>query len=267
LVDVHSHLVPGVDDGARDLAATLASVERFTRLGVRKILTTPHIKASLTHEPADLEARLAEVTSAWESAADAVGKAFPEVRFLRGHEVMLDVPDGRFADPRLRMAGTSFILVEWPRLGLPPSTPAVIERLVREGHRPIIAHPERYNGMGQALPLAGRWRELGASLQVNAGSLVGRYGQEARKTAFRLLRRGWVDYLASDFHGHASHRLYHEEACEALEALGAEEQLRTLTLANPGRVLQDEPPLPVAPLPAERGFWNRVREILKPERD
>jgi hypothetical protein len=98
--DIHSHLVPGVDDGARTLEDTLASVERLTRLGIRKILTTPHLDGSLTKDPKALEARLNEVTAAWEIAADAIGRDFPEVTFKRGHEIMLDVPDVDFSDPR-----------------------------------------------------------------------------------------------------------------------------------------------------------------------
>jgi protein-tyrosine phosphatase len=104
---------------------------------------------------------------------------------------------------------------------------------------------------------------VGAYLQVNYGSLAGRYGAEAQATAYRLLRRGWVDYMASDFHGHARLRLYQQEAWEALEELGAEEALGYLCRINPGRVLGDEPPLPVPPLPAERGFWTRLKGMLQ----
>ena len=110
-VDIHSHLVPGVDDGARDVAASLDAVERFTRLSVRRILTTPHIDGSLTHDPLRLEERLDEVSEAWERAASAIHEHFPEVEFRRGHEILLDVPEVDFSDPRIRLAGTSFVLV------------------------------------------------------------------------------------------------------------------------------------------------------------
>jgi protein-tyrosine phosphatase len=265
LVDLHSHLVPGVDDGARDLRATLSSVERMTRVGIRKIVTTPHIDARLTLDAGSLEARLAEVTDAWELAAEAIRESFPEVQFRRGHEVMIDVPDPDFSDPRIRLAETSFVLVEWPRLNLPPATAQVLERIVRQGYRPIVAHPERYFGMGQSLPLAAKWRESGAFLQVNYGSLIGRYGAEARTTAFRLLRRGWVDYLSSDFHGHARLKIYKKEAWSCLEQLDGEECLAALCIVNPGRLLDDEKPLPVPPLPADRGFWTRLKDILSAE--
>ena len=263
LVDIHSHLVPGVDDGARDIQAVLDSIERMTRHSIRRVITTPHIVGSLSLDPDRLERRLGAVTDAWNEAAAAIGQHFPEVEYRRGHEVLLDVPNVDLSDPRIRMAGTSFVLVEWPRLQLPPGTERVLKKIIDAGYRPIVAHPERYHGMGQAIHVAGRWREAGAYLQMNYASLSGRYGPEAQTIAFRLLRRGWADYLASDFHGHIRLKLYKSEVWTILEELGAGEALSYLCRTNPGRVLGDETPLPVPPLPAERGFWARLRGLLQ----
>jgi protein-tyrosine phosphatase len=263
LVDIHNHLVPGVDDGARDLAAVLASVERMTQHGIRRIITTPHLAGSLSLDPERLQARLDVVTRAWEEAAEAIGQSFPEVEYRRGHEVLLDVPNVDLSDERMRMAGTSFVLVEWPRLQLPPGTVPVVKRLVGQGYRPIVAHPERYHGMGASLQVAQQWREAGAYLQVNYGSIAGRFGSEAQRTAYRLLRRGWADYLASDFHGHAQLKVYKAEVWQALEEVGGEEALTYLCRTNPGRILSDELPLAVAPLPAERGFWARLKDMIQ----
>lgn len=262
-VDIHNHLVPGVDDGARDVAAALDAVERLTRLSVRKILTTPHIDGSLTLDPKRLEGRLSAVSEAWERAAEAIGEHFPEVEFRRGHEVLLDVPEVDFSDPRIRMAGTSFVLVEWPRLQLPPGTARVLKRIRESGYRPIVAHPERYAGIGEAIDIVAHWRDVGAYLQVNHGSLVGRYGAVAQSVSHRLLRRGWVDYLASDFHAHPRLKVYMTEAVQVLEELGAQEVMAYLCRTNPGRLLTGEDPLPVPVLPAERGFWARLKGILQ----
>lgn len=263
LVDIHSHLVPGVDDGARDIRAVLDSIERMTRHGIRRVITTPHIDGSLSLDPDRLVRRLDEVTRAWEDAAQAIGEHFPEVEFRRGHEVLLDVPNIDLADPRIRMAGSSFVLVEWPRLQLPPGTVPVLQRIIDQGYRPIVAHPERYHGLGDSLHVAEMWRDIGAYLQVNFGSLAGRFGSEAQATAHRLLRRGWADYLASDFHGHPRLKLYKAEAWATLEEVGAEEALAYMCRTNPGRILSDQAPLPVPPLPVERGFWARLKDMLQ----
>ena len=263
LVDIHSHLVPGVDDGARDVRAVVESVERMTRASIRRIITTPHIDGSLTLDAARLESRLSSVSNAWERAAAAVHESFPEVEFKRGHEVCVDVPDVDLSDPRIRMAGTSFVLLEWPRLQLPPATVRTLTRIREQGWRPIVAHPERYAGIGQAIGVAGQWRDAGAYVQVNYGSLVGRYGSEAQRVALGLLERGWVDYMASDFHGHPSLKIYREEAWSVLEGMGAQETLHYLCRTNPGRIFTDEAPLPVPVRPTERRFWARVKGLLQ----
>lgn len=263
VADLHSHLVPGVDDGAASVAHVTEGVGRMTAAGIRKIIATPHFDASVVEEPPRFEERMDLIDTAWREGSTAVAEAFPEVDFRRGVEIMLDVPDVELADERLRLAGTQFVLVEWPRMQIPPSTVEVVSRLRTKGVRPIIAHPERYFGMDDDLGLAREWKRVGGYLQVNYGSLVGRYGNRIRNVAFGLLRRGWVDYLATDFHGRPDLELYKDEAHRELEDLGAGEQLHTLTVTNPGRVFIDEEPLPVGPLPSERGFWDRVRDIFQ----
>jgi protein-tyrosine phosphatase len=263
LVDIHNHLVPGVDDGARNLPAVLESVERMTRLGIRRIVTTPHLQGSLTFERARYAHRMDEVTEAYEQAREAIEQSFPEVQFDRGHEVLIDVPEVDFSDPRIRLAETSFVLIEWPRLQVPPGTPRVIESIRNQGYRPIVAHPERYADLTQTLALAGRWREVGAYLQVNFGSLVGRYGKNARLAALQLLRQGWVDYMASDFHGHPTIDIYLDEALREFHYREAIATAEILCRANPARLLENLEPLPVPSLPSDPGFLTRLGRILK----
>jgi protein-tyrosine phosphatase len=262
LADIHSHLVPGVDDGARTVEDVIDAVQRMTREGIRKILTTPHLQGSLTTDRSAVGERLDELEEAWERGAEVIGQHFPEVEFRRGCEIMLDVPDVTFEDPRMRLAGTSFVLVEWPRLHLPPATAQVLRRIRDDGYLPIVAHPERYVGFDPALNLVREWREAGAYLQVSYGSLDGQFGGEARRIAFRLLRRGWVDYLASDFHGRPDRKLLKREAWSALTQLGAGESLINLCVSNPGRVFRGQQPLPVPLVPPESGFWTRVKDLL-----
>ncbi|MBI4540491.1 MAG: hypothetical protein HY704_13400 [Gemmatimonadetes bacterium] len=262
LADIHSHLVPGVDDGASDVEQALAALERLVGLGVTTIVTTPHIQGSLSRNPEALAARLGEVDSAWAAISEAAAELLPELEFRRGHEVMLDVPDADFSDERLRLAGTSFALIEWPRFQIPPGTVEVVSRLRFGGVKPVVAHVERYMGVGGHLDLVAEWRRAGAYLQVNYGAVVGRWGPRVRSVALALLELGWVDYLASDYHGQADVSVYLEEARELLEGWGGQEQWRLLAAVNPARILSEEEPIPAQPLHLRRGPWERLRAFF-----
>lgn len=263
--DLHSHLVPGVDDGSTTLEDALEGVGRMVDAGIRRVVTTPHLDGSLTREPDAFASRMERVDEAWSRVRDAVAEEHPELDFRRGHEIMLDLPDVDFSDPRVRLGGTSFVLVEWPRLQVPPETVRVVSRIRFGGLKPVIAHPERYRGLDPDLDVVGEWRHMGAFLQVSHGSLVGRYGERVRRVAFRILEKGWADYLSTDFHGRPHLDLYLDEARSALTEEGGEEQFGLLTRANPTRLLQNEEPLPVPPLSLGRSFWERIRDFFVAE--
>jgi protein-tyrosine phosphatase len=260
--DFHSHLVPAVDDGSDTLEEALDGIERMAAAGIRRIVTTPHLDASLLREPEASEEYLGRVGTGFAELSAVASRRFPDLDLRRGHELRLDLPDPDTSDERIRLGGTSFLLVEWPRFQIPPATVEVLTRLRASGVRPVIAHPERYAGIERELSLVEEWRGAGAYLQVTYGSLVGRYGPDVRRAAFVLLRKGMADYFSTDFHGRPEYRLYKEEASGKLEELGATEQLHLLSVTNPGRLFADEAPVSVPPLPSERGFWGRVKELF-----
>ncbi len=262
LTDLHSHLVPGVDDGSRTLLEAMEGMGKLEGAGVRRIVTTPHLDGSLTHDPEGFEARLEEMDRGWSSLVQRAEKEFPEVELRRGFEVMLDVPDPDLSDGRLYLAETRFVLVEWPWLGVPPGTLQVLTRLKDAGATPVLAHPERYRGL-EELDLANGWRKMGALLQVNYGSLVGRYGETPQKRAFTLLERGWVDLFSSDFHGRPHLTPDLEEAREVMSEMGGDEQFEILSGVNTFRLLCGEDPVPVPALVLERGIREKLRAFFR----
>jgi len=261
LVDLHNHVIPGVDDGASNVDESRAALAALQGAGVTALVATPHLKGSLTHEPEAFEARLRELDAGWERLTALAAAEFPALHLGRGVELMLDTPKPDLSDPRLRLAGGSFVLLEFPFMVVPPRSVHAIAELRMHGWKPVIAHPERYSGVDRRLEIVGEWRRCGGILQVNVGSLAGRYGEEARLRAEALLERGWVDLLASDYH--AREKLMIGVAYARLKEMGAEEQARMLLVTNPRRLLDGEEPIPVRPCAPQRSFWQRLRKVFR----
>lgn len=255
MIDFHNHLIPGVDDGAATPDETRAAMETMYAQGVRCIITTPHFNASTSESPAELAAYLERLEPAWEQAR-GVAAQFPGLRLERGVEAALDTPRPDFGDPRLRLAGTPFVLVEFPFFQVPPDVCPVLFQLKVRGWRPIIAHPERYMNAASDLSDVAEWRRVGALVQVNAGSLLGRYGDRPARLAWRLLGAGFADYLSSDYH--ARGRLALSEVRASLERRGGTSQADLLLRVNAARLLEGHDPHPVAPLRPPVPLWRRL---------
>jgi protein-tyrosine phosphatase len=250
-----------VDDGARDLGEAVRAVETLAAEGVRHVLTTPHLDASVIARPELFERQQLEVEEAWFRVVDACVDRDPPMSFHLGREILLDTASPQLSDPRVRLNGGPYVLVEFPRLNLPAGSEDVIGHISGLGYRPVIAHVERYLYQGDPAPLWEEWRHSGAALQVNAASYVGRYGAAARELAWRALELGWVDLAASDYH--ARGRPWITQAREEIAAAGGTAQERLLFDGNPRSLLRGQPLEPVAALERSRGPWGRMRKFFR----
>lgn len=261
IVDFHNHVIPGVDDGASDELEAAAALRAFADQGIHDIIATPHVDGSLAARPADLARRLGDIDAGYAKLQVIAQEQFPDVRVYRGAEVALDTPDPDLSDERLRLNGSTFALVEYPFMRIPPNSSAAIRALVRAGVVPVIGHPERYAGMAPSSALPETWREHGALLQVNAGSITGRYGPAVRENALALLERGLAHYVCSDFHCRG--RPSTAGARRLLAELGAAEQADLLIAVNPRRLLEGTGPLSVPPLLLKKGLMTKVKRWFR----
>jgi protein-tyrosine phosphatase len=246
----------------------LEGLERMVERGFRTVVTTPHLEGSLTLHPERLRARLDALDDAFEDTRARALDRWEGLSLSRSNEVALDHPGVDLSEPRLRLGTGSFTLVEWPRLQVPPGATQALARLVDEGFDLLLAHPERYAATGDGLARLERWRETGVRFQVNYGSIAGVYGEDARRRSFALLARGWVDCLATDFHGRPSLRLFVREAEERIrrveDAIGISgEAWELLTRINPERIVSGGAVLPVTPIPWEEGLWGKVTSLFR----
>ena len=254
ITDFHNHLMPAVDDGAQTVDDAVTALRAFYDSGVRDVITTPHFAGSLTLSDQGMAERMEQLDRGWERLRVVAGEV-PGIRVHRGAEIMLDVPRPVLTDSRLHLAGGRFVLVELPFMSVPPESARILTHIRNSGLIPVLAHPERYHGVmpGSTLPL--EWKAAGALLQVNGGSLLGRYGKGPRANAIDLLTRGLADYLSSDFHARGSTQV--REYVGWLNERQGGEQAQMLTGVNPGRLLRGEVPFPVMPLRREGG-WTRL---------
>jgi protein-tyrosine phosphatase len=247
MIDLHSHLLPGVDDGSRSIEQSVAVLERFATDGVECVVLTPHLSASrIAEAPYD---RHLEVLAELRAAAPPV----PELKL--GWEIMLDEPNRDLRAPHLALGGSRAVLVEFPLSGVPVQGGDELYRIRCSGVVPVLAHPERYWGC-TAQQVAG-WRHAGAVIQMDTAGLLGR-GRVA-KLSRQLLEEGLVDMMSSDNHGDSRTLA---TARDWLREVSTPEHADLLTRANAKRLLDGEPLMPVPPLPATNGIFARFRELF-----
>lgn len=248
MIDLHSHLLPGVDDGAKSFDEALVVLERFAQHGVTVLACTPHLDASrATEHPGEEHAKL---------RAELQARAPKEITIVAGYEIQLDLPGADLTDPALHLGGSTAVLVEFAGMTVPPNATRELYRLRASGIIPVLAHPERYRGVTR--DAVEEWRGTGAVMQVDSAMLFGR--APMCRFARDLLERGLADCLASDNHGDMRSLV---AARRWLEELGATEQATLLTTTNPARLLANEIVLPVDPIPeAEEGVLARLRDLI-----
>jgi len=197
-VDMHSHLLPGIDDGLQEVEQSVEFIKDLKALGYKKLYCTPHILSDLyPNKPSTILPKLALVREALKKAGvDMPVEAAAE--YMIDHEFAELISKTPKAD-LLTIAG-DYILVEMSYLSPSPNFDQVVFDLRMMGLQPILAHPERYSYYHQNFEQYERFKELGCKLQVNLLSLSGVYGPHVKKTAERLFKYEMVDFLGTDMH-------------------------------------------------------------------
>jgi protein-tyrosine phosphatase len=261
-VDLHCHVLPGVDDGAPDLETSLEMLRAAAAAGTSVMVATPHQHPTrYPNPPEPLRAAFALLSRAREDRV-AAGETLPELHL--GAEVHLD--DGLVerlkSGELLTLAGGPSVLLELPDV----FPTAGVERLLYElqvaGFQPVLAHPERVGRLVREPRLIERFVTLGALAQVTAHSVAGRFGPECRALTHRLLQARLVHVVASDAHDLKRRPAPLDEARAVLsESFGEEEATRLLEDAPrailEGRELIAPPPSAWEPEPAQ-GWWARL---------
>lgn len=238
MIDIHCHMLPGIDDGPEGLDVSLAMARLAVANGITETVVTPHIHVG---RYANTRESLGKATREFQQCLQDNAIALrvrmaAEIRI--GPELMTMVEAGQV--PWLgSLDGYQLVLLELPHSHIPPGTDKLVKWCLQRNIRPVIPHPERNKDVIRDLEKIAPLVKLGCLLQVTAGAVAGGFGWAARKRARQLLKRGWVSFLASDAHN-TRHRIPDlEPGRAAAAAIVGEEESWRLVRENPGKIVPD----------------------------
>ena len=246
MIDLHCHILPGLDDGARSLAEARDLARSAAAEGVVAIAATPHVRADWPTSPERMEHGVAELRRDFAEAGIPVD-------VLHGGEIELGRlwELGEEALERFSLGQTGrYVLVEFPYRGWPLALEPAVSALASAGMAPLLAHPERNPEVQDRPARLEPAVRAGALVQVTAASLAGQLGENARSAAKKLLDRGLVHVLATDAHGP---HIRQGGMAAAVEALADAGLARYLTAEPPAAIVAGDA-LPPAPQPRRRFF-------------
>ena len=241
MIDIHAHILPGVDDGSPSLETSLAMAHLAAESGVRAIIATPH--CNLPGEYGDAQGLDTKgVTQHVGMLNHALLHENIDLRIYQGMEIFGTMQTAR----RLRdgelctLAASRYPLIEFPFTDFADEATEILESVLRLGLRPIVAHPERYRYTQSNPQLLNIWTDMGCLLQINRGSLLGRFGDREEALAHALVGRGFAAFVASDAHTAVVRTPWMRDVQELLKEEYSEDAAHVLLEENPACVLQNQ---------------------------
>ena len=247
MIDIHSHILPGLDDGSESLEESVEMLRQAAAAGTADIVASPHANQDYAFDPLVVERKIGELQA-------AVGDA-PRIHYGCDFHLTLENIDDALRSPgKYSIDHRGYLLVEFSDFLIPKTTGQIFARMMHVGLRPIVTHPERNQLLQRRLPELEAWVAQGVHLQVTAQSLMGRFGKTARQFAHELMGRGLVHFVASDAHDTKRRTTALDEPRRYVdERFGPEAGLRMFE-ENPRAVLAGVP-LTAVPLPIRRKPW------------
>lgn len=250
MIDIHSHLVYGVDDGSKTIEDTIYMLKEAKKVGFTDIICTPHYMESYYEVPCnEIFNRILNVQKLTEEI---------NIKIHQGNEIYANENIIEYIKSKQAMSlnNSRYVLIEFPMQNKPMNIDQVIYLLLQEGKTPIVAHPERYSYVRETPNMLLEYIEQGVLFQTNYGSIIGVYGNEIKETAKKLLTHNMIHFLGSDNHRVNTIYKHIPESLKLLEKWIGQEKTLELTTNNPKYILNDEKLEIDEPIELKKTLWG-----------
>lgn len=239
MVDIHTHILPGLDDGAMDICEAIEMIRMAAECGTDMIVATPHCNYPGMYDNYFGK----EYIETYERTVKAVEEEGINIKLCPGMEAFAtyELPDLIVDGKIMPLNQSRYILVEFSREEEPDFADNVLGRMKNVGAKPVIAHAERYRFVQDNPQKVYEWREKGYVIQNNKASFQGKFGKKAQKAAYYMLERHLTSVVASDAHGIKCRTTNMEEVHRMLEEKISKKYLNVLFEENPRRICENLP--------------------------
>ena len=239
MIDLHTHILPGIDDGAQDFYDTLEMARMAVDSGITAMAVTPHCNIPRTYRNYFDE----EYEHLFQKTEELLLKEGIPLKLYKGMEVFVtpDLPKLLKEGKIIPFHGGQYLLVEFAFQEDPDFVEYMLEKIQDMGLHPIVAHPERYEFVKRDIQCIYEWKQKGYSIQVNKGSFQGRFGRKAEYVAHKLLQHNLITVIASDAHSPYRRTPYMQNVYDELAFSYEDDYLKILFEENPKRILLNKP--------------------------
>lgn len=236
MIDIHTHIIPNIDDGSKSVEETFKLINEAKEAGFTDIILTPHYITNYYETPG------AEVKFWTESLQKIVDEKNLGLKLHSGMEIYIseELSDLVKNGTVITLADSKYILIEFPMNTTMRNVDEILFMMRNMGYKVIIAHPERYKCIQENIEYAMQLVEEGCMLQSNYGSIVDIYGKEARKTLKKLFKMDVISFLGTDTHKEGTIYQIMPQIIKKLRKVISEEKLYEITTENPRKILENQ---------------------------
>jgi len=258
MIDLHSHILPGVDDGAPDLVAAMEMAELAVADGITTMACTPHILPGLYANDAE------SITTSVADLSTHLRNAGIPLNLVAGADIHVapDLLEKLQSGVVPTLNGSRYFLLEPPHHVAPQWIEELADRILKAEFVPIITHPERLSWIEAHFPIIARLNEAGCRIQITAGALLGHFGRRAQFYAERLIAEERVDVVATDAHSVKRRPPSLKGARRWLADHVGEDRATEMVLDRPAAILADLVLPPARPVQKDRSFFDRALDRL-----